>query len=561
MMLTIKKLFAFSAIILITQSCVKKEIELNNLESETFDPSFATSLGGATFNMGRLESHFIDDKFEYNPVTGLLEYVYKKRLFELGLSDIFQLPALSATASVGMPPAQQTALTTGGVGTVVNFSAQVATTFPVSNGELLDSIIIKQGTMDITLSSDFTHSGSVNVVIPSLTLNGASYSTTLVFNYTGITPVLVNANALDISGYTLDMTDGGITDNTSRFAFNAQITSSGLPLTGTESLDFTVNLTVDTIQQANGYFGSYTNILARDTAFIDFFENISGDVHIEDPRIDLTIYNTSGISVETDFTAISAPDNSTQTVLGGPALTSIPTILGATTISDTGVTTHLVNNSNTTPTLTQVIDEGPGKIIYDASSTTNQGLPNTTQNFITYKSKVWCDSRLVLPLYGWGNNFTFIDTTNADLEDLLGIDSDDADDVEQVSLRIITDNGLPIEARIQVYFTDSNDVIIDSLFNASTGEDIIRKANVNFSVPVNDNSYGTVTSPVRKITDIVINKARFNNLANSGAKKIIYKAQGLTNEAPTGKNVKFLPSYSVSIKMSAKVDLNINIKK
>jgi hypothetical protein len=559
MMLTIKKLFTFLAIILITQSCVKKEIELANLEGETFDPSFASSLGGATFNMGRLERNYVDDKFEYNPITGLLEYVYSKRLFTLGLSDMFQIPNMNATASFGMPGANQSSMNGGGAGTVVNFSSQSTTTFPVSSSELIDSIIVRNGTMDINLSSDFTHDGSIDITIPSLKLNGVAFTTTLNLNYIATVPVTASLTNFDLSGYTIDLTDGGITDNTARYSFNAQITSSGAPVLGTESLSFTIDFTVDTIQQANGYFGSYTNILAKDTAFIDFFENINGQVHIEDPRIELSIFNTAGISVATFFTGVSAPDNSTQTTLGGPALTSIPIIVGATSITDTGVTNFIIDNANTSPTLTQVIDEGPGEIIYDASSTTNQGLPNTTQNFVTYNSKVWCDSRLALPLYGWGNDFTFIDTTDADIEDMIDVDSADAENIDKVTLRIIVDNGLPIETRIQVYFADTNNVVIDSLFSTATGEDIIRQANVNFSVPISDINYGTVTSSVRKITDIIIDKTRFNNLANSGAKKIIYKAKGLTNQAPIGNNVKFSLSNSISIKLSAKVDFNINV--
>lgn len=553
MMLTIKKLFAISAVVFIAQSCIKKEIELQKLESEAFDPSFATSLGGATFNLGRLESHYVDDHFEYNATTGLLEYVYYKRLFELGLIDMFSIPAMNATASFGMPGADQTTMNGGPAGTVVNFSNQSTTTFPVSNSEQIDSIIVRNGTMNINLSSDFAHDAVIDIIIPSLKLNGVAFTTTLNLNYIATVPVTASLTNFDLSGYTLDLTDGGTTDNTARFAFNVQMTSSGAPVLGTESLDFTIDFTVDTLQEAHGYLGAYTNILAEDTMYIDLFENLNGgSIHVEEPIINLTIYNNTGVEVQTNFNTIFSSDNNGNNLTGVGL--NLPLINRAINVGDTAITKDSIDKTNSN--IVQVIDLAPNGLIYDASSNTNPS--GVTQNFITYDAALWCDAKLRLPLYGWGDNFTFIDTTDADLDDILGIDSADAENIKQVDLRLIVDNGLPIEARIQVYFADTNNNVLDSLFNNANGEDIIRRANVNFSVPNTNPSYGTVTSSVRKITDIVIDKNRFNNLSNNGAKKIIYKAQGLTNDAPT-ENVKFQPSNSLSIKLSTKVDLSINV--
>lgn len=553
MMLTIKKLFAISAIIFIAQGCIKKEIELQKLESEAFDPSFATSLGGATFNLGRLESHYVDDHFEYNASTGLLEYVYYKRLFELGLIDMFSIPAMNATASFGMPGADQSTMNFGGAGTVVNFSNQSTTTFPVSNSEQIDSIIVRNGTMNINLSSDFAHDGVIDIIIPSLKLNGVAFTTTLNLDYVATVPVTASLTNFDLSGYTIDLTDGGTTDNTARFAFNVQMTSSGAPIVGTESLDFTIDFTVDTLQEAHGYLGAYTNILAQDTMYIDLFENLNGgSIHVEEPIINLKIYNNTGIEVQTNFNTIFSSDNNGNNLTGVGL--NLPLINRAINVGDTAITNDSIDKTNSN--IVQVIDLAPNGLIYDASSNTNPG--GVTQNFITYDAALWCDAKLRLPLYGWGNDFTFTDTTDADLDNILGVDSADAENIKQVDLRLIVDNGLPIEAKIQVYFADTNNNVLDSLFNTANGEDIIRRANVNFSVPNTNPAYGTVNSSVRKITDIVIDKNRFNNLSNNGAKKIIYKAQGLTNDAPT-ENVKFQPSNSLIMKLSTKVDLDIQV--
>lgn len=545
---------------LILFGCVKQEVQLDKLESEEIDPSFALPLGQATFNMGRIEKHFVDDHFIYNPTTGLLEYIFPKRLFTLNAADMLQFPNPSASATVTMPSGTQNAFNLGGAGTIVTFYGQQTTTFNAPNGELMDSIVFKNGTLDINVSSDFPHNTSIDIVIPGLTFNGGAFNKTVNLNYTGTTPVTANVQ-FDLAGYKFDLTDGGTTDNTAKFAFAIEMTSSGVPVLGSEQIDLTADFIIDTIDRAFGYFGQFTNILSEDTMTIDFFENLyGGTIHIEDPRIELTVYNTAGVSVHSDFNAVYAPDNSVNINLGGPGLTTIPLIVGASTLTDTGITTHLIDNNNTSPTLTAVIDEGPGEMIYDATSETNPG--GVTQNFLTYKSKMWCDSRLVMPFYGWGNNFNFRDTTDLDLSEALDVDSADIENVNRVTLRLIADNGLPIESSVQLYFLDSNGLLVDSLFDNVSGENILKAAKVNFSVPTTDPNYGRVIpgGMQRKITDIVMDKVRFNKLANSGITKMIYSAKGNTNDANLGRNVKFYPDYSIKMKVSAKVDLLYKLK-
>lgn len=553
-------LFSVLAITILITSCVKQEIELDKLESEEIDPSFALPLGEATINLGRVEQSFVDDHFIYNPTTGLLEYVFPRRLFELQLADMLQFPNPSASMSFSMPAPIHTAFNLAGAGTQITFHGQDTASFSAPNGELMDSLVIKQGSLDFNLSSDFAHDVSIDIIIPSLTINGGAFNKTVTLNYSGSTPVTTTAQ-FDISGYKLDMTDGGVTTNTARFAFAVTLTNSGVVTSGTENIDITADFVVDTIDRAFGYFGTYTNILSADTMPIDFFENLyGGTVHVEDPRIELTVYNTSGVPVNTGFNGVYAPDNSININLAGPGLTSIPLVVGAPTINDTGITTHIIDNSNTSPTLSDIVDEGPGEMIYDASSETNPA--GVTPNFVTCESKVWCDGRLVMPLYGWGNNFVFRDTTDLDLSQSLNVDSADIENIQAVTIRVVADNGLPIEASLQLYFADSNHVIIDSLFDNATGENILTAATVNFSVPVSDPNYGrvTLTGAKRKITDVMITQTRFNNLANAGVAKLIYVARGNTNDANLGRSVKFFPDYNLRIKTSAKVDMLYSLK-
>ncbi|NNE55815.1 MAG: hypothetical protein HKN32_07340, partial [Flavobacteriales bacterium] len=81
---------------------------------------------------------------------------------------------------------------------------------------------------------------------------------------------------------------------------------------------------------------------------------------------------------------------------------------------------------------------------------------------------------------------------------------------------------------------------------------------IDFTLPESDPNFGKVLSPTRKITDITLTGKQVSDLVDLGAKKIIYRSRGNTSSAPE-EVVKFFPEYTLDIKLSAKVDTNINL--
>lgn len=557
-----KFVIALATFSLIVGGCKKKEISLDDLKTPLLDPSFALPIGYANLNIGDIEREYDVNNFLYNNNENLFEFVYKDRIFELTANDVIQIPTQNYSTSYSMPAGNQTALIGGGAGFTTNYSQQTAINFNVPNGAQLDSIIIQNGSLAIDLSSDFMHSAVVNVTIPSLTLNGNPLQQTLNANYTGSTPVNDNST-IDISGYTIDLTDGGSTNNSFNVTLDFQVTSSGNPISGAEQITVDMGLNVSSFEAIWGYLGQVTNILSQDTSNITLFDNLAGgEVHFEDPRIELAIGNTAGLEVQTQFSAVIAPDNSTNVNLGGAGLTNLPLIARAVNPGDTMMTYHIIDNSNTSPMLSDVIDESPREIVYSSSATSNpNGVAN---NFVLGDALVWCDAEVILPLFGWARNFTLSDTTDLDIVDALGIDSSSnltVEDVEQAMLRIIVDNGLPVDAGLQLYFADTNYVVIDSLFQSPGGiENVFEQGVVDFSLPLTDPNHGKVVQSTRKITNVVVSQDLIKKLVNGNAKKLIYKTRGLTNEANSGQNVKIYPEYDVDIKVSAKVDFNIDLE-
>ncbi len=561
-----KKIIAIIiSVVLVLGACKKKEISLDQIKTPLLEPSFALPIGYAKLNLGDIEREYDVNNFVYNDNSNLFEIIYRDRIFELSANDLINIPVQNYSNSYSMPASNQTAFVGGGAGFTTTYTDQSAIAFTVPNAGQLDSVIIQTGSLNIDLSSDFMHSAVIAITIPSLVKNGVILQQTMNVNYSGSTPVLDNAS-IDLSGYTIDLTDGGTTDNTFNVALNFQVTSSGNAVVGTEQMTVDMQLSVGAFDAIWGYLGQQTNILSQDTSNITLFNDLAGgQVHFEDPQINLTIGNTAGVEVQTQFSAVFAPDNSTNVNLGGSGLTTIPLIARANNPGDTSITNHTVDNSNTSPTLSDLLDEGPGEIVYSSTATSN---PNGfTNNFVLGDAIVWCEAEVVLPIFGWARDFTLSDTTSLDIN-VLGIygiiDSTSnltIEDVDQVMFRIIVDNGLPVDAGVQLYFADSNFVIIDSLFQTVSGiENIFDQGIVDFSLPLTDPNHGKVIQSTRKITDVIVSQTLISKLINGDAKKLIYKTRGLTNEANSGQNVKIFPEYTVEIKVSAKVDFKIDLQ-
>lgn len=531
----------------------KKEVALENLESDTITPSFGVPIAEATLNLGRYLDSAKNSFIVTNSATGILEYIYPKTLFDLRAADFFTLSLSPISASVSMPAPAVTAFNSGGAGTNVSFGQASTESLSFPNGEQLDSITVKSGNLTVDITSTFTHDGSVTIIIPSLKSPiGTIYSTTIPLDYVATIPV-TGSSSLDITGYTFDLTDSATTSNTINYEVAIQLTNSGTGATGAESIDVSIDLGINEFQTIYGYFGNSTSFIDQDTIAIDFFQNLfGGTIHVADPRIELDFINSTGIPVQTIFNAVYSPTPGSSVTIGGPGLSSIPLITAPTTVGDSTTTSHIIDNSNTSPTLSALVDESPEEIVYDGSTQVNPSGP--ANNFLDESSKIKCNSRFVLPLYGWGNNFNLTDTSSFDAEDILG---DSVSEVKSATVRLFVTNEFPVGASVQLYFADSNNVVIDSLFTTANGENIIAAAPVNTSAPISSLLYGTSTGSVKKITDVTLDKAKLINLSNNGVKKIFMLVSANTTNASSAIDVKFLPRYNIKVKVSARVNLEL----
>lgn len=550
-------LFLFSGLVL---SCKKDTFDVTNLDATEADPSFALVLGKATLSLEDLEKEFDNGELIYNENNKVFNLIYSQDLFEFRVGDLIDLPSQSVNYSFDVPPASATAFNLAPVGSSINFQETQNESFTFPNGEEIDSIIVNQGSLSIDASTDIQHDVTVLISIPYLTQNGIPFSASVDLSYQGSTPT-IDESTIDLNNYVLDLSKDGQTINEVEIGVDITLTKTGQPFTGTEGVDFNLNFDLQSFESIWGYFGNYQNIVAADTQDLQVFENLlSGEVHFADPKMTLFVTSTAGLAIKTTINGLYDSDAGSGQSLGGPGINDIPTIPAAAFIGDVAEMTHTISNANTNPTLSELIDANPQSIVYEFGAETNPD--GYSQNFLTSDAVATGALELQLPIFGYASNFVFQDTLDLDLAEELGFEEGSTfneQDIESASLRLISKNGLPLRLGAQLYFLTENDVVLDSLFQESQFSNILQPGIVDNSLPVSDPNYGKVVETSTNMFDIVLTKEQLENLISKGSKKVIYKARVNTTDASQDQDVKFYPEYELTLKLSAKLNLNVNL--
>ncbi|NNE54606.1 MAG: hypothetical protein HKN32_01205, partial [Flavobacteriales bacterium] len=305
--------------------CVKNDWLLDeNIRVEGLDPSFALPLVYTSLNLGDVEQNLDSDDFIFNEQDQTFALIFGSELFRFGANEFQQLPETSFEIEYELDAGEAAALSTAPAGSTLSYSSSETLAFPTTQGEQLDSVIFAGGELQLTLSSDIPGDQEVSIQVPSLSLNGSTFTETISIDYTGVTPFSDNVS-FDITGYTLDLSDGGTSNNELDLGIEFTVTSSGQPVVPSSSTSFDAQFDFSQYQSIWGYFGQFDLDISQDTQLVKLYENLDGGVlHFADPSIEFTIGNSTGVPVEIMFSSVFAPENSQEQEITGDDLTNIP---------------------------------------------------------------------------------------------------------------------------------------------------------------------------------------------------------------------------------------------
>lgn len=537
-----------AAFALLATGCLKKEsYDPDRIKDGTWNPTLAVPLIKSTITVYDILDRLENDSIIVIDSTGLLALIYESELFSVTADQAFTIPAQNQLFPYALLAGDVTTLNGGGT---VSIPASVTGNYtPSASGEQLEVVVFKAGTLTFSLTNSTSSTATYTITVPGLTLGGTAYSTTIVAT-AGAT---VNVNE-PLAGYVFDLTRGGTTTN--QFDVNGSFSftdpSPGGNVLGQTSV-LNMSITGANFASLVGFFGTTTFATGPDSVRIKLFENSTGGtIFYEDPKLFLHFYNSIGVpTTRIDVNAIGA-----RCVVGGQTpitWTSLPSLNINGPSYPGGVGTFVqtdfeLNKSNSN--IQTITTNRPLNINYDINSVVNPGGVSATRNFVLDTSRIRLLGEIMLPFWGYAYNFTKTDTTDFDINDIFD-QNDDVEEVVKILFRLNVNNGFPADGWCQVYFADSNFVIIDSLL-ANPLDRFIESGGIDGT--------GRVVSPTNTVRDIVLTRDDINLLRSNNCKKVIFKGSIETLNASSATLVKIFDGYTMDVRLGCEVEFKYKIK-
>ncbi|MFK8008647.1 MAG: hypothetical protein AB8H03_19975 [Saprospiraceae bacterium] len=495
-----KGLFLLMSLFLI-QSCVKDFQDVDNIEVENWQPEVAVALVNTTVSIQDFLDDFDSQGYLDIDDENFMTLVYESNVFSVSGEEIIAIPDITI-------PMMDTTMT-------LPYSS-INTSFDI------DFFTIKNGQLDFAFQSPHNEDMNVIIEVQNLSQNGVRLSYPTIVEYSGSAPTNVSGT-IDLSGYIMDFFNDEI--KVRYIATNAAGERKHLQNMVLQLQDFEYSL-------IQGYFDQYEFDLPSDTILINLFETaVSGSLKIENPKINLKISNSFGVPIGMVAENLTAETMSEGTInvysilddgidFNYPSLTQI----GQSKITNVGVNK---DNSN----LSEIISSNPTQLNYKLGAITNPTADPSIKGFVLDTSQFDVDVEMELPVWLSASDFA--------IEEISEFDASFFEDIESASFKLITENGLPIEAGVQVYFIDENDIVLDSLFN-SGNMTLIPAAEVNAQGEV------TAKTSSENIAEFTID--RITKIQD--ATQISIKGMVSTAEMGTVA-VKFYTDYGMSFKLGA----------
>jgi hypothetical protein len=365
--------------------------------------------------------------------------------------------------------------------------------FPSPVGMKIDSMVMKTGVFQWRLVNPFPDDITLTLTFYSMTKNGEPFTKTFTIPKNRATSL-----GEDMVGYTLVNDASG----NMKIGYKATWSGTDVAIDPESQYQFT-NLDA---KKVVGYFGQSPVSLKTQNIPLDFFKNWSqiGEIRFADPTLTVTVDNGFGFPVmaKSQIAEVMKKDGTKLPITG---VLKDGFNIGYPAFNEMGKIKQTIiplNKSNSN--IVDVVNASPTNVALALDILTNPDASNKQSGFIFDDSGVKFKMDASLPLIASAKNFTFRDT--------MDINFSDFNEITEAEFKIITDNTLPTDINMQVYFTNASYGVIDSL--SKSGPALILKSAPVFS--------GQVVNSTSNTTLINMDATRFNNLR--AAQKVIIKS-------------------------------------
>ncbi|MCX7954255.1 MAG: hypothetical protein N3A01_03585 [Bacteroidales bacterium] len=527
------RLFIYISIFILFSSCVKDYFDFDKLSTEiTWNPTVAVPAVHSKLTLRDIIQDYDYQHLFVEDSTAFLYLIYNKEVFSYPAINYINIPTQSASInyngnefiSSGFPIISPVTVTKS---TEIIFQ-------PPNSSDEIDSIILKNGTLSVSINSTFLHNGEIKITFPTIKKNGFSYSKTINVpsSYSGV------STFNDLQGYTIYIYNNQIKYNIEYTLYN-----SGNPVTPGDQTSIEVSLNNLQYKIIYGLFASRNIDLYEDTVELEIFKNAKqGHLYFVNPKIKFIFKNSFGVPLQStiqSFKIYSTTDN-TYYHYQVPSQYNPLDIMYPTMPTYTALTKVILDTLNF-PDIRNIIYNNPQYIYV---KTQPQIVNSTHQNFIIDTSKISLNVEVELPLWGKSGKWVLQDTTDFDFEKLYNDSDNHIYNIEFVKFNVFTVNNSPAEAIVQIYLTDTLYNVIDSLFNYG---DILHSGVLDHN--------GKVIQATSKQTQTTYTGPRLQGLLN--VKKALIRATLITAEHGN-RIVKFYATNYVDVKIGVMVKAKFN---
>lgn len=501
--------FFLSLIMLCTYSCNKYEGK--DVGLGTFDAEYAIPLVNTSATLQDVLENFDSTTFIEFGEDGLITLNYKGAVNAQTSSEIFNV-----LGNYDLVPIEL---------------LDTLTFIPYDeiNGVDLDYAILKEGLFRWVFESEHQEPVEVTITMPTMTKNGVALSDTkTVAAYSGTGDPVQGGNlfpGIDVTGYRLETVNDTV---------YIQYVSVGVNTGNRDTLSACgVILEGLVASYVEGYLGNDLYDLPRDTIEIDFFENWTrGDVYFEDPKLTLNIENSFGIPVRTRADIVNVITAEGELLeLESIYLDSVDIAYPA--LDEVGVIKYTTFNfTKENSNIDVLLGSNPVAVDYDVDAVPNPDSLTSIRGFMTDSSYFQAQLEVEIPIYGIATGFEARDTFSINLSN--------SSDVNFAEFKVVTENDIPLDVAMQLYFADADNVILDSMF---TDDLVIMEA-----APVDAD--GEPIGTTEKITFSKYDAERYDGIRT--ARKLFMKANFSTANNGT-QSVKVYKDDEVRIRVGMKL--------
>ena len=540
---------------LLISSC--KKLELDKIKEASWNPKFATPLAYGKFTVKDMLIKF-DSAGMIKTNNGELSIVTTSNFPAFDASTFVTLPTVSQT--LYLAPSQLSVIGSATppfnvipAGNLISTSSTMTqiVDFPVTNGEEISTVNFKKGDMEITLASDLKHDIELALSFPDFIVGGEVLVDTVRLIYAYDNQPMTKKIKFSLDGAKADFTNGGTSVNKIRVNANGKLIGTGEVVDGDEYLNLTFAIKNLAFNEIKGYFGKMSVGNPMDSILINQFETFNikkGMIGLTNPSIKMNITNTFGFPLE-----LAMDELSFKELAGGGKVNMVHNPLKETInyplYANKGVpakTTIAINTANTT-NLDKLITTTSKYFYVKTAATTNPlGKAGDPLNYLLGTSKMTVDAEIEIPMDGFATGFERFDTIEvgenfSDLENSL----------KSIIIRLVLDNGFPLNIDGSLYFIDDNG---NPIKNNGILIDLL-KLNPTILASGKLDGSGKVIESTTTINDIALTSDLFPLLKT--AKKMVFKTSIGSEGGASKKSVKLFDSYTIAFKLGINIQAGL----